>query len=253
MFPDNVLEMKFYLYQNGRIHNRIIYSVIDLLGDIGGVFELLTRMVGLLVVSFSTHSFTLSAIKKLFLVKTTNNNLFEQKKTSKDFKNKGMQKYINPETTAYVENQELVNQVIGLNKYMRLNWKQSLQLFLTKAFNKLITGWFRCLRCKPVVTPLTVLYEQGQQKLEKHLDVVKLINDLKFIKLLVKFTLKPKVDTKFSIRHCRKSVIDLDQLLKETQGIHKLALRKQPSMLNSGASVKKRNNFKMNIIDTFLF
>jgi len=48
------------------------------IGDIGGVTEIVMLMFGFFVLPFSEFSFNLKAMKKLFLVRTTEQDLFEE-------------------------------------------------------------------------------------------------------------------------------------------------------------------------------
>ena len=62
------------------LHTRRIYSLFDLLGDLGGVTEVIMLAFGFMLYPISEHSFYLKAIKKLFIAKTTNEKLFRVKK-----------------------------------------------------------------------------------------------------------------------------------------------------------------------------
>ena len=43
--------------------------------------------------------------------------------------------------------------------------------------------------------------------------MINLLSDIQYLKLLTKFHIKPSIETQFQIRHCRKSLIDLDQII----------------------------------------
>ena len=58
------------------IHERYIYSILDCLGDIGGVLEVLFVTIGLLIYPISEHKFLLNAIKKLYLASSSDKSLF---------------------------------------------------------------------------------------------------------------------------------------------------------------------------------
>ena len=49
------------------------------------------------------------------------------------------------------------------------------------------------------------------------MDLVKLLNDIKYLKLITKFHFKPSVETNFAIHHCKKSILDLDQIWKSDE------------------------------------
>lgn len=73
------------------------------------------------------------------------------------------------------------------------------------------------LCCKRVKTAYTEIYREGSDRIEKHLDIIKLINDIKFMKLMIKYAHRDSIteNLKFQIRHCKKSVLDLDKMFKE--------------------------------------
>ena len=60
-------------------HSRQSYSLIDLFGDLGGIFELLTGSIGLLLFQVSEHSFIVTALKNLFMISTEDEDLFKCK------------------------------------------------------------------------------------------------------------------------------------------------------------------------------
>ena len=78
--PTNVFENIFVFDQNGINNKRVSYNIIDFIGDISGVYDLMIMTFGFFINSISYHSFTLKAIKKLFLVKTDDFHLLDQKK-----------------------------------------------------------------------------------------------------------------------------------------------------------------------------
>ena len=49
---------------------RAIYSLFDLLGDLGGVTEVLLIMFGAILYPISEHSFVMDAMKRFFLART---------------------------------------------------------------------------------------------------------------------------------------------------------------------------------------
>lgn len=69
-------------------------------------------------------------------------------------------------------------------------------MFFNNLYNSFVTK-FKFLKLKPRVNELTKLYEKGTEKLYKHFDIIKLLKDVKFTKLLAKFMLKPPYETKF--------------------------------------------------------
>lgn len=53
--------------------------MLGLIGNIGGVLELLIMIFGIVMFPFSYHKFVLNSIKTFFLARTQDNNLFRHK------------------------------------------------------------------------------------------------------------------------------------------------------------------------------
>jgi len=64
-------------------HNRKIYGVIDLLGDLGGVTEVIMIVFGVFLFPVSEFSFVMKAAKRLFLARTRENEFFMNPDPSK--------------------------------------------------------------------------------------------------------------------------------------------------------------------------
>ena len=90
--PRSVFENIFVFDQIGINNKRVSYNIIDFIGDISGVYDLMIMTFGVFINSISYHSFTLKAIKKLFLVKTNDFHLLDEKKKKygKNGKKKGI-------------------------------------------------------------------------------------------------------------------------------------------------------------------
>ena len=74
--PNSVYIVESVLLSEQIKHTRQIYGWLDLLGDLGGVTEVIMICFGFFLYPISEHSFTLKAIRKLFLVRTREENLF---------------------------------------------------------------------------------------------------------------------------------------------------------------------------------
>ena len=58
------------------LHERSIYGFIDLLGDLGGVLEIVLLVFGLFLSPISEYSFNIKAIQKLYKAKTNEPSMF---------------------------------------------------------------------------------------------------------------------------------------------------------------------------------
>lgn len=64
------------MHVDGYIHERYIYSMFDLLGDLGGVIDVLMWFFGFFFYPIAQHAFILKAIKKLYIARTAQGELF---------------------------------------------------------------------------------------------------------------------------------------------------------------------------------
>ena len=170
-----------------------------------------------MISSISFHSFTLLAIKKLFLVKTDDYHIFdekhkERKKKSKysepKKKYKGIQKYLSSQFTDYINDNTFKKDVLKTHRSMTLSTWQVIQLFWWNKWNSMFGS------CKPIKNKIITLHEHGTQRVLKSFDLVKICNDIKYLKLLAKFQINPSLETQFFIRHSHKSIIYLDEIYK---------------------------------------
>jgi hypothetical protein len=63
--------------------SRQVYNIFDLLGDLGGVTEVIMLTFGFFLFSISEHSFHMTAIKKLFYARTSDEGIFVTRKTGR--------------------------------------------------------------------------------------------------------------------------------------------------------------------------
>jgi hypothetical protein len=64
------------LDQQAVMHERYIYNFFDLMGDLGGVKEVIMICFAIFLLPVSEHSFILKATKKLYMANTTDAHLF---------------------------------------------------------------------------------------------------------------------------------------------------------------------------------
>ena len=77
--PNAVFENILTLDNKEALDVRSVYSFMDILGDIAGMYGLIQSFVGVLFFRISKISFYISAMKKIFFVKSKNRNIFEEK------------------------------------------------------------------------------------------------------------------------------------------------------------------------------
>ena len=60
-------------------HSRSIYGIIDFLGDIGGILEILSMFVHFFIFNYAVHKFIQTAARKIFQVQTKKHHHFKNK------------------------------------------------------------------------------------------------------------------------------------------------------------------------------
>lgn len=107
---ENLVSIQIYLSDRSTTYERKVYAVFDLLGDIGGLIEMSSILLGSLLASISEHSFFIKAIQKLFLVNSYDHKLFAEpnkfrkngQKAAKE--RKSIAKLFNKEDQNYLQN-----------------------------------------------------------------------------------------------------------------------------------------------------
>lgn len=74
----------YMVQQYGIKHVRQVYDLLDLFGDLGGVFEVFKTIILMFILPISEHIFILRTLKRLFYVKTRDENLFKNVKSNWD-------------------------------------------------------------------------------------------------------------------------------------------------------------------------
>jgi len=175
-------------------HTRKVYGWIDLLGDLGGVTEVIMIVFGFFLFPISEHSFFLKAIKKLYLVRTEDNSMFLPNNDEKLAKfEKFKEKIDDPEVKEEVEK----------HRFARLKFSDSVKLYLANSLGVLF-----CNCCWSKKEKYQRLYEKGQEKIESELDIVRLTKNLRYMKILLRNSLMSR-RVKFDIMHQEKNLIDV--------------------------------------------
>ena len=81
--------------------------------------------------------------------------------------------------------------MLKYHRKISLSSKQKLKLGSQLILNSIF--WF----LKPIKNEMTELYNAGKMRIDKKLDLVKICNDITYLKLLTKFYLKPPIETQF--------------------------------------------------------
>ena len=117
------------LDQTGKIHTRKKYAFFDLLGDLGGVLEVILLAFGFVFNSIAYHSFLVQASKKLFYARTMIEDIFKRKMDKKT------QAFVNSGILSYDEKEE-----VKKHRPIDLSLKMSSKLYMFTVFRSCLTG-----------------------------------------------------------------------------------------------------------------
>lgn len=193
MEPGLLYNTMFYMQDEYMEHSREAYGTLDLLGDLGGVTEVIMIVFGFLIYPISEHSFTLKAAKKMFLARTTDETLFVSR--PQDFeKINDAKEFFSKRTAAE----------IGKHRKIRVRTFDNFSLFMANFLGCLcpISKW-------PKIEKYRKIYDETTDRIETELNIVKIIKNLKDIKILMKASLLTP-ELKQQIRHNERYLIDLE-------------------------------------------
>lgn len=171
-----------------------------MLGDLGGVTEVLMLIFGFFMFPISEHSFYVHAAKLLYFAKTEDSELFTN--VEKDKKGKG--KYLDPAKFPKDLSKEEIDDA-KKNRAITLSSYDNFMLFVSR-----LLGMFFCECCWDKRKKLERMYDEVEERITKELDVVRLLKKVNNQNAAMKASLL-EPDLKFQINHAYKNVIDLDK------------------------------------------
>ena len=191
------------LQQESIRHIRYIYSLLDILGAVGGITEVLMLCFGFFLFPISQHSFILQALRRLYKARTKDCKIFQD--DCSVLKRKST-------LTSSNSHGEKHKKCIANYRNIKLDFKDTLFLYLSDWF-----GFLYCDKCwsKSKKKRLDRLLEQGSKRIEGELNIVKILNDLRNLKILLKNSILTK-EIKEKIAHTGKNIIDLDSESSES-------------------------------------
>lgn len=180
---------------------RAIYNIFDLLGDLGGVSEVLGIVFGALLLPISEHSFIMDAMKRFFFARTEDEDLFAEEEDEAMIKMRD--KYLDeanfPDDLGDDRKEEIV-----LHRHIHLSVIDNIFLYLSNQLG----CFFPCF-CWSKREKLQRLYEKSNDQIDKELDLIKVVKNMKSFRVFLKnFLMTEKI--KFEIAHSFKNCIDID-------------------------------------------
>ena len=77
-FPNEIFRASSYLQSEATYYEREVFNFVDLIGELGGVVEIIIIVFGILIYPISKQSFILKASNQLFKARTKDRNLLFQ-------------------------------------------------------------------------------------------------------------------------------------------------------------------------------
>lgn len=163
---------------------------MDILGDLGGIMELIEVILGTLLLPLSEFMFNLDMINHLYKARTRDDKMFEKKN----------------DECAHIDNKKLSRKTkreIRLHRNIRLSTYDQARLYLVKN----CCGFLTC-RWKNK-DKLTKLYEEGCDGIDTRLDITAIIANLQLsYQFLNNCFLNDQIRT--TLTHAHENIIDLE-------------------------------------------
>jgi hypothetical protein len=70
--PDEILIFEIYLQETVKYHTRESYGVFHLLGEVGGVMDIIISVIGIFITPYAVWAFKLKYLSKLFSIRGKN-------------------------------------------------------------------------------------------------------------------------------------------------------------------------------------
>ena len=172
-----------------------MYGFLDLLGDLGGVTEILAICFGFMLYPFSEHFFILDATKQIFMAKTKDEKMFLPTK-KEDYQIDHIQNLMKDRMTL---------EELKTHRYMKIKLKDKLLLYAKKNLGCTCVRRFWKNHSK-----FEKIYEKGQKRIDSELNIVKFMNNLRNVKILLKASLMKDPEVKMQVKHNKKNLIMLD-------------------------------------------
>ena len=139
-------------------------------GDIGGLFEAIMIITAFILGGYTEHSYIIKALQKFYMAVTNDDDLFKRtnsiKRLKKLHKDKNKLKSFDKKDVKILKR----NRLIKLSSF--------------QVFKLLIMNYVKCFKLNRE-NRLWRLYEDGQERLEKEFDVVKIIRSIRNLKIFM--------------------------------------------------------------------
>lgn len=199
IYPGLLLQNRFYLQDQVYTHKRKIYDIVALLGDLGGVTEVIMLVLGIILFPISESSYNMMSTKRMFLARTKDDKFFRD--VDEEAKKKKFLADLPDGIRSRLKNEIQKHRIIRITLFDKLCYYMHNQ----------IGCFFVCgFCCWPNKKKFLRLIDEAQDRLEAELDVVKIIQNLRNMKVLLKSSLMSDPGVQAKIAHSAKNFIDID-------------------------------------------
>lgn len=171
--PGVFLREVFWIYGEAVKHKRTIYSILDLLSDLGGVLEVFLGFFGVFLYPLSEFSFYLKIAKRLYFARTKDADLLDD--VTKDAED--------PDHKFHKHNEKLDKEIM-MHKKIKLKTFDKVRLFISRIF-----GRFSPFRLWSKHKKLVNMYEQAMEKVDDQLNIIYIIKNLRNLGIVLENSL----------------------------------------------------------------
>ena len=224
--PRLLYRTQIFLMSEEITHGREVYGFMDLLGDLGGVTEVIMLVFGIFLFPISEHSYTVQAAKKLFLAKAKDDKLFAE-----PIQEEGMPKFASIDPAKVPEGvSKNVLKDSETHRIIELSPCDNFLLF----FSNLLGSFSCCARCWSKNDKLTKMYEEASDRIDAELDIVKLLRNIRNSKILLESMMDDNI--RYEIAHSKKNCLNLDSEEEEDDDL-KPEPAKKPGLAGLGGGL----------------
>jgi hypothetical protein len=119
----NVYKTVYMLQRLGARHERSVYGFLAMIGDLGGVTEIIMLLFGFFLFPIAEFSFNIKAMKKWFLLATTDDNLVEKKCSE------------NKVIVDDIDLPKMQKREISKHKKIKISTEDQIKLYLSRVFS----------------------------------------------------------------------------------------------------------------------
>lgn len=206
-FPNVLLYTQFYLMPYKVEYYRETYGVMQFLTELGGFLKAITIFCFILNYPIARHLFYLHILKQLFYARTKKDSILKRPDARNLSKNEwSRMKFLKQERvpTELMEDDNFMLE-IKKHKLIKIPTKEKLLMFFHVYIPQCISKLFSWRKKESFLR----LYNEGKQKIDRDLNVIRLVKNLNFLKIFMNNNLMSE-KVRWQVAHCEKNTIRID-------------------------------------------